>query len=101
SCEWSSVLPGAAASKADISVSAGGQERIPIEFALPAALAPGQYTISAKVSFSTGETQTDSFRFEVFPSRKTTTTNAKFALFDPKGETRAALERAGIHTVSI
>ena len=48
-------------------VATGQQRRIPLHFALPETLAPGQYELSATVKFSNGEVQKDSFTIDVLP----------------------------------
>ena len=50
-----------------VTVATGQQERIPLRFDLPATLAPGQYELSATVTFSNGENQQDSFAIDVLP----------------------------------
>jgi len=67
-CEWSFGLPQAVTDSGKISVPTGQQERIPLRFELPAALAPGEYELSVTFKFSNGETQKDSFAVHVMPT---------------------------------
>ncbi len=101
-CEWSiaaadqpmrALLAGSGA----IAVDTGQQARVPIRFALPAALPPGRYDLGATVKFSTGETQRDSVTIDVLPPAPAPLkTDTRIALFDPKGETAALLKSLGI-----
>ena len=93
-CQWSGV----AAGSKKVTVIPGGQERVPLSFALPTTLAPGAHELSARFVFSTGVTQTDRIPINVLPRPQPVAANAKIALFDPKGETRALLEKAGVRT---
>jgi hypothetical protein len=94
-----------------VKVPTGQQERIPLRFVLPVALAPGQYDLGATVKFSTGETQRDSFAIHIVPRPATSSAGPagspsdsieRIALFDPKGETGALLRAMDIayHTVT-
>jgi len=113
-CEWSlgpaeagaGLSPGSFSGRKTIHMETGQQERVPLSCALPAALSPGSYDLRATVKFSTGETQHDSFSIDVLPwpldpvagargNAGPTTSNARVALFDPKGETKALLETLG------
>src|SRR5262249_13534136 len=80
-----------------VSLRTGEQERVPLRFPLPVALAPGDYEIRASVRFSTGETQTDSFPLQVLPRPAPPVVTPKIVLFDPKGETARLLEALGVH----
>jgi beta-galactosidase len=107
-CRWSLALPRAAAGSKKVSVRTGEQERVPLRFALPAALPAGTYELSATVRFSSGETQKDSFSIHVLPTPVGPASRAgprvplgsrhlqggvKIALLDPKGETGKLLAR--------
>jgi len=99
-CAWSLALPQAASGSKKVSVRTGEQERLPLRFELPAALAPGRYELRATVKFAGGDVQEDSFAIHVLsPAPPITalaaTGPAKIALFDPKGETAKWL--SGIH----
>ncbi|MEW6302680.1 MAG: hypothetical protein AB1705_04365 [Verrucomicrobiota bacterium] len=100
-CEWSLALPKAIAGAKKIALPTGQQERVPLRFALPKNLAPGAYPLTAKVRFSTGETQADTFTIHVLPPPATAKSNARTALFDPQGETRALLQRLGVSFESV
>jgi len=95
-CEWSFGLPQAVAASKEVTVATGEQERIPLRFELPAELPPGEYGLSATVTFSNGEPQTDSFSIDVMPRPQAPQAVAKMALFDPKGETGKLLNGMGV-----
>ncbi len=95
-CEWSFRLPQAVAGSRKVTVPTGRQERIPLRFKLPDGLAPGTYELRAAVRFSTGETQKDSFSVDVLPRPAARGVNARFTLFDPRGETARLLDEMGI-----
>ncbi|MDP2899122.1 MAG: glycoside hydrolase family 2 TIM barrel-domain containing protein, partial [bacterium] len=95
-CEWSFGLPQSVAGKKEVTVATGEQERIPLRFELPAVLAPGKYELSATVTFSNGEHQTDSFSINVMPRPQAPQAVAKIALFDSKGETGKLLNGMGV-----
>jgi hypothetical protein len=93
---WSFALPRAAAGRRRGSLGAGQQERVALRFALPRTLPPGQYHLDAKIRFGNGETQEDTFAVSVLPSPPVTQPGSKIALFDPRGETAAWLDRQGL-----
>jgi len=95
-CSWSLALPQAMTGSKSVSVATGQQGRIPISFALPNSLSPGSYKLTAKVKFSSGETQEDSFAISVLPLMETPKTVMKIALYDTNGETAKLLEDMGI-----
>jgi hypothetical protein len=95
-CQWALRIPQAAAGNRKVSVPAGGQERVPLRFELPAALAPGAYELSASVTFSSGETQRDSFTLHVLRQAAPPKADARIALFDPRGETARLLAGLGV-----
>ena len=74
---------------------------MPLRFILPDSLTPGTYQLSARVRFSNGETQTDSFSIHVLPKLRPRRTDASIALLDPKGETSELLNRIGIRYQSV
>src|SRR6185436_15198380 len=98
-----------------IRVGAGQQERLPLRFELPATLAPGQYQLNASFRFSHGENQQDNFLIDVVSSPSPLkgeragvrgeggpkSVTAKTAVFDPKGETSALLNRIGIQSTPV
>ena len=98
SCEskWSLGLPKAIAGSTKITLPTGEQKRVPLTFALPASLAPGEYTISMTAAFNTGETQDDTFAIRVIPLPANPRTGSRIALYDPKGETAALLRGMGV-----
>ncbi|MCX5670883.1 MAG: hypothetical protein NTU94_06130 [Planctomycetota bacterium] len=86
-CTWSLNLPQAVAGAKKVSVRTGEQERLPLRFDLPAALAPGTYELGATVKFAGGEIQKDTFAVHVLAPAPPPKPSGKIALFDPKGET--------------
>ncbi|MGD8237577.1 MAG: carbohydrate binding domain-containing protein, partial [Armatimonadota bacterium] len=95
-CTWSFGLPKAVTGSKQVTVPTGDQERIPLRFELPAALAPGTYELTATAKFSTGETQRDSFAVHVMARPQPPRPRGKIALFDPKGETGDLLDGMGV-----
>ncbi len=91
-CTWSLALPQPQGGKQTVSIETGQQERIPLQFALPADLKPGAYELTASVKFSSGETQDDSFQVNVLAPAPSAKAGARIALFDPKGETASLLK---------
>jgi hypothetical protein len=96
-CAWSFGLPKPITGSKSIALPTGEQERVPLSFELPAGLAPGQYTLTATVKFSNGETQDDSFAIDVLarPAAPEPAA-ARVALFDPKGESAKLLDGMGV-----
>lgn len=95
-CQWSLGLPSPQFGRAHLSLETGQQARLPLRFTLPVGLAAGEYKLSARVSFNTGEVQTDEFNVEVLPPPPARRALPPVALFDPQGQTRAWLEAAGV-----
>jgi beta-galactosidase/beta-glucuronidase len=96
-CDWSLGLPAPVAGRQQVTVSTGAQERVPLEFRLPEALAPGAYELRAGFKFSTGEMQDDIFRIQVLPPPAVpAAADIRLALWDPPGQTRALLDRVGV-----
>jgi hypothetical protein len=132
-CEWTLALPTPVVGRTNVSVETGQQARLPLRFALPPDLAPGEYRLTATVSFDTGEVQSDEFAVHVLAPAATTEqptsrlevgdtagwkpalravappsagpvtrrdregdARRALAVFDPKGETRALLEKLGV-----
>jgi hypothetical protein len=95
-CSWSLTLPAPLTGVKQVAVETGDQARIPLEFTLPASLKPGPYKINATVQFSAGEPQSDSFTVNVVAAPSAPRVTAKIALFDPKGETKALLDKMGV-----
>ena len=100
-CNWTLNLPEIVSGSKTISLKTGQQERIPLNFELPASLSAENYNINSVVRFSNGETQEDTFTINVLPSESTKKSTAKIALFDPKGETGKLLDEFGIQYKSI
>jgi beta-galactosidase len=95
-CSWSLTLPEPITGHSEATIETGQQTRIPISFALPAQLKPGQYKLSAKVEFNTGEIQEDEFLIHVLARKAIHRSEAKIALFDPNGQTMESLKNMGI-----
>ncbi|MBM3213458.1 hypothetical protein FJZ36_00855 [Candidatus Poribacteria bacterium] len=76
-------------------VETGEQVRIPLRFQLPASISGDTVTIRARIEYQNGEVGEDLFTLDILPAATTPTTSARIALFDPKGETRAELDRLG------
>ena len=91
-CTWSPGLPGVQGGVAKGAVETGQQQRIPVNFAIPADAAPGHYKLTATVKFGTGASQDDTFQIDVMRQPQFPSVNDKIALFDPKGETGKLLE---------
>lgn len=87
--------------RARLSVPTGEQTRIPVRFSLPPNLSPGPYLLSARVTFSTGEEQTDELVLHVVSAPVAPSVRCPVALFDPGGETRSLLEGWGIPFVPV
>jgi len=100
-CFWSFELPEAEKGRRKVIVETGEQERIPLRYALPATLVPGEYTLKMKVKFSSGDSQEDCFTIHVLPQAPSVKPLAKIALFDPKGETRRLLGHIGVKCDSV
>lgn len=95
-CEWSLALPRPVTGRTTVTVRPGEQERIPLRFALPASVLPGNYEITATVRFGDKETQKDSFVVHVLPRPTAVATRSRMALLDPKGETASRLAALGV-----
>ncbi len=93
--EWSVNLPQQVSGRGNVTVPAGQQERIPLRFEMPGE-ARGAYQVRASFTFSTGETQDDSFEIHAMPRLQAAHAAAGIALFDPKGETGKLLARMGV-----
>jgi hypothetical protein len=95
-CEWSLGLPRPVAGNKKVTVRTGDQERTPLRFDLPAALAAGNYELTATVRFGDQETQKDSFTVSVLPRPADPPADLKIALLDPRGETAKLLAGLGV-----
>jgi len=99
--DWSLGLPKAMTGRKQFSVATGEQERVPLRFTLPEALAHGQYELNVTVRFGNGETQTDSFPVHVLGPPQAPQMSGRVALFDPKGETSELLKESGVRFQSV
>ncbi|MCE0497619.1 MAG: hypothetical protein LV481_06715 [Methylacidiphilales bacterium] len=100
-CAWSLNLPQPVTGEKKVTVAPGDQARVPLSLALPTGLQSGpkggSYELEAKFTFSTGETQSDSFPIDVLPPAPPAGDVGIIALFDPAGETAKLLDRLGIN----
>jgi beta-galactosidase len=95
-CSWSLALSPPVTGRRRVTVETGQQVRIPLRFALPAKVTPGEYRLTAKVGFEAGGMQEDTFVIQVLPRRPSPPTSPRFVVFDPKGETTAWLRTSRI-----
>jgi len=93
---WSANVGPTARGNQRLVIPTGDQMRVPLPFKLPPRLASGQYQITASLRSSTGETQEDSFTFQVMPRSAPPRLASKIALFDPEGQTAKWLGELGI-----
>ena len=93
---WSADLDPALEGAKQVVIPTGEQVRVPVQLKLPADLAPGNYQITASFRFSTGESQEDSFAFQVIPRPAPPRPVSKIALFDPPGQTAKLLAGLGV-----
>ncbi len=98
---WALNLPQPIVGQTDLVVETGQQSRVPLLFALPTDLAPGEYRLAAKVEFDTGEMQTDEFAIHVLPAIVPPKVDGRVAVFDPKSETTELLRTLGIRFESV
>ena len=92
-----------------VSVPAGDQLRIPIAQWLPDTTPPGKYELRATMKFSApegappiaGETQEDSFAFNVLPRPIRERPTSRIAVFDPSNATQRALRQSAIYGRSV
>jgi hypothetical protein len=96
-CSWSLALTQPIVGQSKVTVETGQQARIPMRFALPAGVRPGEYKLSANAVFDTGERQQDEFTIHVLPRRPLPRAEVKAAIFDPKGQTTELLKGMGVH----
>jgi len=95
-CSWSLALPQPIVGQSKVTVETGRQARIPMRFALPAGVGPGEYKLSANAEFGTGETQQDEFTIHVLSRPPLPRAKVKIAVFDPKGQTAELLKGMGV-----
>jgi hypothetical protein len=62
---WKLDLPEAQEGRAQVTVPAGGQQRVPLSLLLPESLAPGRFELRLEARFGNGETQHDRFTIDV------------------------------------
>jgi hypothetical protein len=93
--KWSLGIPNSLTDTLTMVASVGGRVMAPVSVRLPENLAPGRYELRATFAFTNGETQEDGIWIDVLPRPAAKPRGEKIALFDPKGETRALLEKLG------
>lgn len=93
---WTANLSPTAGDAKQVVIPTGDQARVPVQINLPANITPGDYHIAANFKFSTGETQEDSFDFQIISRPAPLRPTAKIALFDPPGQTTKLLTDLGI-----
>lgn len=95
-CAWSLNLPRRISGSKKVSIRTGDQERIPLQFDLPADLGSGRYELTATVHCADREMQKDSFVIHVLPRPTDPHSRMKIALLDPRGETARLLKDQGV-----
>ncbi len=98
---WSANLTPPAGETNPFTVPTGDQARIPVQIKLPPGAPPGEYQITANFTFGDGESQQDSFNFQVIPPSPPPLPASKIALFDPPGQTAKLLTGLGVSCQSI
>ncbi len=93
---WSADLIPSVSGARQIVLPTGDQARVPVQINVPAGATPGNYHITAKFSFSTGESQEDAFNMEVIPLSPPPRSLSRIALFDPPGQTAKLLAGLGV-----
>ncbi len=97
-CDWSlHDIKG----RTKFALSTGEQKLVPMMFELARNLAPGSYELKAKVRFDGGAVQEDSFVIDVMRTPATVAIQSKIALFDPKGESAAMLQKLGVQSTRV
>ncbi len=100
-CRWSVDLPQAVNGEKTAHVEAGRQARIPIRIELPRAEQSASYKLTLKADFGNGQEQDDSFEINVLPPAGSPKVKDRIALFDPKGQTAAALKAMDVAVVPV
>ncbi len=98
---WSASLIPTVSGATQVIIPTGDQSHLPVKITLPADAAPGTYQITANFKFSTGESQEDSFAFQVVPPSTPPPPFSKIALFDPPGQTTKLLASLGVVCQSV
>ncbi|MBN8490423.1 MAG: hypothetical protein J0M00_03205 [Burkholderiales bacterium] len=98
---WSFDGLPAARGRRSLRLETGRQQRLPVQFALPADSPPGRRSLHAAFRFGNDEVQEDRFDILVLAAPAPVAQDRRIAVFDPAGETRAWLERLGLATVRV
>jgi len=93
---WTCAIRPEVKGNKQVVVPTGDQARILLEFELSSDLAPGDYRIDVAFKSDAGESQEDSFSFQVIPRSRAARPAVKIALFDPPGETARWLAAQGV-----
>jgi hypothetical protein len=93
---WSTAPGQGNAAAEHVVVPTGNQVRVPIRVTLPPETAPGTYQLSASFLTSLGETQEDTFSYQVLPRSTAPRLSSRIAVFDPPGETTSWLQARGV-----
>ncbi len=105
SASWTLGLSPALSGSTTVTIPTGEIRGLPLRFELPRTQAPGAFELSASVTFGSGSgaggVQRDSFTVNVLPPPAPSAATPRLALFDPKGETTAALARVGVHGTAV
>jgi hypothetical protein len=95
-CSWSLALPEPITGQSHIAVETGRQSRVLMRFTLPNEVKPGEYKLSASVTFNSGQIQNDEFYIHVLQRPSSVSAKAKVAVFDPEGQTTKLLKDMGV-----
>ncbi|MCF7975493.1 MAG: hypothetical protein K9N55_16870, partial [Phycisphaerae bacterium] len=95
-CSWSLDLTQPMTGQNRVTVQTGQLARLPIGVTLPDRVKPGEYRLSMKTAFDTGETQEDEFLIHVMATPERPRVTGRVALFDPTGRTASQLRDLGV-----
>ena len=98
---WTANLAPAVGETKHFVIPTGDQTRLPLQIKLPPVAPPGEYQITANFTFNHGESQQDSFNFQVIPPSPPPHPASKIALFDPPGQTAKLLAGLGVTCQSV
>ncbi len=93
---WSADLGSAVEGASQVVIPTGDQAHLPLNLNLPDDQPPGNYKITAKFRFSTGDSQEDSYNLQVIPRSVPPRSRSTIALFDPPGQTTKLLSGLGV-----
>lgn len=93
---WSADAGTSIRGTTELTIPTGEQTQLLLEVELPRGLPPGPYQLKASFTPRAGVPQEDSFRFDVVPRPVPSPSAARVAVFDPVGQTWAALASLGL-----